>query len=353
MNAPLNRFQQEDGQTHHIEQASRASNLPPDKRDYIRQILDIAKTFIPDANRTLIEEYKDKHIKTFLHAERDALLGYKLIKTYFPDRLNAIEITEYVVASVLHDMAKVSSDPTVLYRAGRLTKDEFEEHIKPHAQESAACIRKMPVSAFNEIIDLMMSAHNMDLEPLDATNAQHAHNIARIAEEHHEKLDGSGYPYGKRGSAISFAGCLLGLVDHYDGMTGRDYQPETLAPMEVLTRIEPDVGTKFDPLIFAALKNHVEQTEGRKKAPVVFHRQDKAIPAAIHPAFAWLAHLPTDYLFPMPQPVAADGSPAPKAQGALLCSLPLNPRVLRQPTRPLDMRKITYAEAFRLHLALK
>jgi HD-GYP domain-containing protein (c-di-GMP phosphodiesterase class II) len=54
--------------------------------------------------------------------------------------------------------------------------------------------------------------------------AQDAHGIADIVRGHHERLDGSGYPDGLRGSAISWATRLLAVVDAYDAMrSGRPY----------------------------------------------------------------------------------------------------------------------------------
>jgi HD-GYP domain-containing protein (c-di-GMP phosphodiesterase class II) len=54
--------------------------------------------------------------------------------------------------------------------------------------------------------------------------AQDAHGVAEIVRGHHERLDGSGYPDGLRGLAISWETRLLAVVDAYDAMrSGRPY----------------------------------------------------------------------------------------------------------------------------------
>ena len=74
--------------------------------------------------------------------------------------------------------------------------------------------------------------------------------IARGALEHHEKLDGSGYPKGTR--HISFVGQLLGIIDCYEALTNeeRPYR-SAKSPLETLKVIKKDVEAgKFDRIIF-------------------------------------------------------------------------------------------------------
>jgi HD-GYP domain-containing protein (c-di-GMP phosphodiesterase class II) len=74
--------------------------------------------------------------------------------------------------------------------------------------------------------------------------------IARGALEHHEKLDGSGYPRGIK--HISFAGQLLGIIDCYEALTNeeRPYR-RAKSPLDTLNLIKTDVDAgKFDRKIF-------------------------------------------------------------------------------------------------------
>ena len=74
--------------------------------------------------------------------------------------------------------------------------------------------------------------------------------VALAALEHHEKLDGSGYPKGTR--KISYVGQLLGIIDCYEALTNED-RPYRRArqPLETLKFLKDDVVSgKFNRQIF-------------------------------------------------------------------------------------------------------
>jgi putative two-component system response regulator len=85
---------------------------------------------------------------------------------------------------------------------------------------------------------------------------------AEIALDHHERLDGSGYPHGKRGEAISLAARIMGICDIYDAL--RRVQPYKPAfdhrhAVDIITlgdgRTKP---AHFDPMVLAMFSaNHL------------------------------------------------------------------------------------------------
>ncbi len=71
--------------------------------------------------------------------------------------------------------------------------------------------------------------------------------------EHHERLDGSGYPNGLRGDQISLMGRIVAVADAFDAMTSdRLYRP-ALSVEEACQRLLSEAGTHFDPLIIQAM----------------------------------------------------------------------------------------------------
>jgi HD-GYP domain-containing protein (c-di-GMP phosphodiesterase class II) len=77
-------------------------------------------------------------------------------------------------------------------------------------------------------------------------------DIALAALQHHEKLDGSGYPKGLQKQAISFGGQLIGIIDCYEALTNeeRPYR-RALEPLETLELIKRDVEAgKYDRRLF-------------------------------------------------------------------------------------------------------
>ena len=89
-------------------------------------------------------------------------------------------------------------------------------------------------------------------------------DIPRIAGMHHEKLDGSGYPFGLRGDEIPLEGRILAVADIFQALTQtRPYKqgmavPEALSELRVMTRAHRDrydneSGMHVDPLVVEAL----------------------------------------------------------------------------------------------------
>ena len=75
---------------------------------------------------------------------------------------------------------------------------------------------------------------------------------ATIARSHHERWDGSGYPYGLAGEEIPLEGRIVAVADVFDALTSdRPYRPE-LTPDEAREHIAAEAGTAFDPRVVAA-----------------------------------------------------------------------------------------------------
>jgi HD-GYP domain-containing protein (c-di-GMP phosphodiesterase class II) len=126
------------------------------------------------------------------------------------------------LSALLHDVGKAGMPSKILTAPRKLTPDEFEV-IKSHPT-----IGGQIISEVNHL----------------------GEDIALGALEHHEKLDGSGYPQGTR--KISFNGQLIGIVDCYEALTNED-RPYRRArdPMETLKIIKGDVEAgKFNRKLF-------------------------------------------------------------------------------------------------------
>lgn len=102
------------------------------------------------------------------------------------------------LAAALHDLGKLFIPTPILEKPGKLTEEEFET-IKSHAYYTWECLHQVP-----------------GLE-----------DITKWACEHHEKLDGSGYPFGKTAAEIDFISRLIACLDIYQAVReARPYHPE-------------------------------------------------------------------------------------------------------------------------------
>lgn len=140
----------------------------------------------------------------------------------FYSKLTMHETKRLGLSALLHDVGKTEIPDNILKAPRKLTDEEFK----------------------------IMKRHPKVGEYIIKIKSEIGDGIARGALEHHEKLDGSGYPEGVR--HISFVGQLLGIIDCYEALTNeeRPYR-RAKSPLDTLKLIKSDVeACKFDRKIF-------------------------------------------------------------------------------------------------------
>jgi HD-GYP domain-containing protein (c-di-GMP phosphodiesterase class II) len=140
----------------------------------------------------------------------------------FHSKISLQQTKRMGLSALIHDVGKTEIPDRILKASRKLTDQEFEV-MKRHPKIGEFIIK---------------SKSGLDGE------------IARGALEHHEKLDGSGYPKGIK--KISFTGQLLGIIDCYEALTNeeRPYR-RAKSPLDTLKLIKQDVQAgKFDRNIF-------------------------------------------------------------------------------------------------------
>ena len=121
--------------------------------------------------------------------------------------------------ALLHDMGKIEIDKQILNKPGRLTEDEFAV-MKQHA-----------LLGFN-----LLTKKRLELSSL----------IAHMAWQHHEKIDGTGYPRGLKGEEILSYARLLSITDVYDAITAHRPYHDAMKPEIAYNVILSGLGTTFD-----------------------------------------------------------------------------------------------------------
>ncbi|MCU0633852.1 MAG: response regulator [Gemmatimonadaceae bacterium] len=129
------------------------------------------------------------------------------------------------IAGRLHDVGKIGIREEVLNKPGPLTPLEFE-HVKDHVRIGM------------EI-----------LAPLG-----HLGVALRFIHDHHEHMDGSGYPRGLTGDAISFGGRILTAADAFDALTSHRAYREPMTAEQTLDYLRTQSGRLLDPRVFDALR---------------------------------------------------------------------------------------------------
>lgn len=71
-------------------------------------------------------------------------------------------------------------------------------------------------------------------------------NVQNAIEFHHERIDGSGYPEGRRADAIPLTARILAVCEVYDTMTNRSYHGPVTTPADALEELTGNAGTLYD-----------------------------------------------------------------------------------------------------------
>jgi diguanylate cyclase (GGDEF)-like protein/PAS domain S-box-containing protein len=161
-------------------------------------------------------EIKDRYIRG--HQERASLWAATLAEEMglSPERVRNVRI-----ASLLHDLGKVTVNERILNKPGKLTKEEYAK-VKQHA----------PVGA----LIIISEAETLQL-------------LVPIVRHHHERFDGTGYPDGLVREEIPLEARILSVVDAFDAMTHERSYRKALSKEEAIAELERGAGTQFDPAV--------------------------------------------------------------------------------------------------------
>lgn len=180
------------------------------------------------------KELQDSHIEMIFRmavmAEyRDPTTGGHLVRiadysSIIADGLDLpkseVEVIRY--ASPMHDIGKIMLPDTVLKKKGKLT-DEEKALMMKHPQVGA--------DIFKDAKSPIMRA------------------CRTIALTHHERYDGTGYPYGLKGEEIPLYGRIVALADCFDAFTSQRPYKESFSFERSVSMIEERAGGHFDPQI--------------------------------------------------------------------------------------------------------
>lgn len=174
----------------------------------------------------ILSEFRDR--ETGEHITRTRLY-VRLILDRIPYALpfSRKAISLIANSAVLHDIGKVGIPDHILLKPGKLTAEEFDV-MKTHTTLGAHAI--MRTQRTMEKDTFLMFAKE-------------------IAEFHHERWDGTGYPFGLSGDEIPLTARVMALADVYDALRSeRPYKP-AYSHEESLSIIRGGAGTQFDPLL--------------------------------------------------------------------------------------------------------
>ena len=190
---------------------------------------------------------KDRY--THSHSEHVAsfatLIGHELALSH-----NRVEHLR--IAGLLHDVGKIGIPDYILRKEGALTDEEFQE------------IRLHPI--FSERI-----LTRTKLEP-----------VLKAILYHHERLDGSGYPYGLEADAIPLEARILAVADTFEAMCSDRPYRQALSIEEAIRELKKERGEKLDEVAVDALVRIIERDESVRN---IVARRSSNLMQALEQAF--------------------------------------------------------------------
>ena len=151
----------------------------------------------------------------------------------YPEFSNPRYVDELYLSSPLHDIGKVGIPDKILLKPGKLTPQEFDI-MKTHTLIGGDTLR----DADEEAGTSSFLAMGRD-----------------IAYFHHERWDGSGYPYGLKGADIPLCARIVALADVYDALSSRRPYKEPFSHEKSRDIILESSGSHFDPDVVQAFLN--------------------------------------------------------------------------------------------------
>jgi diguanylate cyclase (GGDEF)-like protein/putative nucleotidyltransferase with HDIG domain len=197
-----------------------------------------------EAEKKHTEEIADLHLRTIEaislaieakdHSTHDHL---RRVQTYAVQLgkdlgLSEAELNALRAASMLHDIGKLAVPEQILSKPGRLTPEEFDR-MKIHPIVGA------------EILD----------------RVQFPYPVVPIVRSHHEKWDGTGYPYGLKKEAIPIGARILSVVDCFDALTSERPYRRAISADEAMKHLHSEMETSFDPRVVAAIEKRYLELE--------------------------------------------------------------------------------------------
>ena len=197
-----------------------------------------------DDEKRHVEEMADLHMRTIEalalaieakdHTTHDHLQRVRVyaIEVAKEMGLSPSEMEALQAASLLHDIGKLAVPEHIISKPGRLTPEEFEK-MKIHPVVGA------------EILE----------------HVRFPYPVVPIVRAHHEKWDGSGYPFGLKGEQIPPGARILSAVDYLDALASDRQYRKALPLEEVIRSLGAESGKAFDPKVVSVLQNRYRELE--------------------------------------------------------------------------------------------
>lgn len=169
----------------------------------------------------IVKKVEEKDQYTYQHSARVQEYSIRMAKEL---QLSKEKLENLYFASLFHDVGKINVPEEILKKPGKLTNEEFEI-LKKHPADGCKMVKSTYYS-----------------------------NIGEIILQHHERLDGSGYPNALKGNEILLEAQIISVADTFDAMTSDRVYRKGTAPIVAIEEIKKLGGRHFEKYIVEAFE---------------------------------------------------------------------------------------------------
>lgn len=179
--------------------------------------------------RKILRQVEQKDTYTYNHNLRVKEYAAKIAERL---HLSRERLENLVHAAYFHDIGKINVPDEILNKPERLDENELN------------CIKKHSVDGYNIIIET------------------HLKDSGKIIKQHHERLNGSGYPDGLKGDEILLEARIIAVADSYDAMTSDRPYRKGMEPGKALNELKSMIGTHYDEQVMNAFEQLLKEEYG-------------------------------------------------------------------------------------------
>lgn len=176
----------------------------------------------------IVKQIEEKDRYTYHHSRRVQKYSMRIAKELV---LSTDKLENLYFASLFHDIGKIDIDEKILNKTGKLTQEEFDI-IKQHAELG-----------------------------YDMVKSTYYDKVGDIILQHHERLDGSGYPFGLKQGEILQEAQIIAVADTYDAMTSDRSYRKGIDSQLAMEEIKKYTGILYDENIVLAFERALARDE--------------------------------------------------------------------------------------------
>jgi putative nucleotidyltransferase with HDIG domain len=180
--------------------------------------------------RSILDSVRDHDNYSYVHSLRVgtllSLFGYTI-------GLRGDDLLLLACGGLVHDIGKMSIPHEVLNKPGKLSPPEWTV-MQGHVKGSIRFLRQ----------------------------SEMPRGVVTIAAQHHEKLNGAGYPFGLQGTQLNELARMASIVDVFSALTDRRVYKDPMLPRHALSIMTGDMGAELDQNLLALFKDMLLEAAG-------------------------------------------------------------------------------------------